>query len=66
MKGHTVDRERFAGLNIRGFSTIEVFMKIFCVALATTAHYLVLLQGGAYINGKTLAVLLKTVKNVKV
>ena len=26
---NTVDRERFAGLNICGFSTIEVFAEIF-------------------------------------
>ena len=26
---YIVDRERFAGLNIHGFSTIEVFTKIF-------------------------------------
>ena len=27
-RGYTVGRERFAGLNIRGFSTFEVFTKI--------------------------------------
>ena len=27
-RGYTVDRERFTGLNIRGFSAFEVFMKI--------------------------------------
>ena len=27
--GNTIDGERFAGLNIRDFSTIEVFMEVF-------------------------------------
>ena len=30
---HTIDREKFAGLNIRGFSAIEVFTEIFLCCL---------------------------------
>ena len=40
--------------------------KYFRVALAMSAHYLVQLQRGTYIHGKTFTVRLKTVKNVKV
>ena len=29
MNYYTIDRERFAGLNIHGFSTIEIFTEIF-------------------------------------
>ena len=36
----TVDVERFAGLNIRSFSPMEVFAEILCGALATSVHYL--------------------------
>ena len=54
---YTVDRERFAGLNICGFSAIEVFMR--------SAHYLVQLKRGAYIPQKTFMVLLKTWKKQK-
>ena len=63
---YTIDVERFVGINIRGFSLIEVFVEYFCVALAISAQYLVLLQRDAYIHGKAFAVLLKTVNNVKV
>ena len=35
----TVDRKRFAGLNIRGFNAMEVFRKYFHVALAISTHY---------------------------
>ena len=59
-------QERFAGLHIRGFSTIKVFMEILSCCLAISAHYLVQLKRGAYIHGKTFAVLLKTLKNAKV
>ena len=41
MNSNIVDGERFAWLNIHGFSTIKVFMEIFCVALAMSTHYLV-------------------------
>ena len=37
----TVDEERLAGLNIRGFSVIKVFVKYFRVALAISTHCLV-------------------------
>ena len=66
----TVDRERFAGLNIRGFSAIEVFAEIFSCFLGhkqcASTYYLVQLKRGNYIHGKTFAVLLKTVKSMKV
>ena len=66
LKIATVDRERFAGLNIHGFSAIEVFSrKYFNVALAISVHYLVQLKRDDYIHGKAFAVLLKTVKNQK-
>ena len=42
---NTVDGERFAGLNIRGFSAIEVFAEIISRCLGhkqcITTHYLV-------------------------
>ena len=42
---HTVDRERFTGLNIHGFSTIKVFAEIFSCCLGhkqcISTHYLV-------------------------
>ena len=59
----TVDGERFVGLNICSFSAIKVFTEIF---LHISAHYLVQLKRGTYIHGKSFAVLLKIVKNVKV
>ena len=61
---HTIDMERFAGLNIRGFSLIEVYMEIlFChFASARSTHFLVQLKGGIHIYGKTFMVLLKTEK----
>ena len=41
---NTVDRERFAGLNIRGFNAIEVFVEIFSRCLGhkqcVSTHYL--------------------------
>ena len=58
--------ERFAGLNICGFSAIEVFMEIFFRCLGHKCSLLVQLKRGAYIHRKTFAVLLKTVKNMKV
>ena len=36
----TVNVERFAGLNIRGFSPIKLLRKYFCDALATNVYYL--------------------------
>ena len=36
---NTVDVERFAGLNIRGFSPIKFLRKYFCGALATSVYY---------------------------
>ena len=60
------DGERFTGLNIRGFSAIEVFAEIFLRCLGhmhcISTHYLVYLKSGTYIHGKTFTVLLKTVK----
>ena len=42
---HTVDGERFAGLNIHGFSAIKVFVEIFSCYLGhkqcISTHYLV-------------------------
>ena len=42
---YTVDGERFAGLNFRGFSAIEVFTEIFLCCLGhkqcISTHYLV-------------------------
>ena len=68
-KKYTVDGERFAGLNIRGFSAIEVFAEIFSRCLGhkqcISTHYLVELKRGTYIHRKTSAVLLKTVKTAK-
>ena len=61
---HTIDGERFTGLNICGFSAIEVFTEILSRCLGH--KYLVQLKRGTYIHGKTFAVLLKTVKNMKV
>ena len=44
-KSTTVDGERFAGLNIRGFNAIEVFAEIFSRCLdheqCISTHYLV-------------------------
>ena len=41
---HTVDRERFTGLNIRSFSAIEVFAEIFLRCLGhkqwMSSHYI--------------------------
>ena len=37
---NTVDMERFAGLNIHGFSPMKFLRKYFCGALATSVHYL--------------------------
>ena len=51
---YTVDGERFAGLNIRGFSAIEVVAEIFLHCLGhkqyISTHYL---KRGIYIHGKT-------------
>ena len=40
--------------------------KYFHAALARSTHYVVLLKGGTYIHGKTFAVVLTAMKNVKV
>ena len=61
---HTVDRERFAELNIHGFTTIKVFAEIYSRFLGH--KYSLLSKRGTYIHGKTFAVLQKTAKNVKV
>ena len=37
---YTVDMERFAGLNIRGFSHMSFLQKYFRSALATSVYYL--------------------------
>ena len=36
-----IDVERFAGLNVCGFSLIKVFAEILCIALARSTCYLV-------------------------
>ena len=50
VKLYTVDGERFAGLNIRGFSAIKVFAEIFLHYLGhrqcISTHYLVQLKRG--------------------
>ena len=46
----TIDRERFAGLNVRCFSPIEVFTEIL---LRCLGHKCSLLRRGVYIHGKT-------------
>ena len=44
MHCNTIDRERFARLNIRGFSIIKVFTEILSCCLGHNAHYLVQLK----------------------
>ena len=51
---------RFAGLNIRSLNLIEVFTEISWPEVLK--YCLVKLKRGAYIQGRTLAVLLKTMK----
>ena len=53
---YTVDGERFTGLNICGFSAIEVFTEILLRCLGHSTHYLVQLKRGAFIHRKTFAV----------
>ena len=55
---HTVNVERFAGLNIHGFSPMKFLWKYFHGALATSVYCLSI----AKIHGKTFAVLSKTAK----
>ena len=63
---HTVGRERFAGLNVRGFSHIEVFVEILSRCLGQKCFLFSIIKRGVYIHGKTFVVLLKTMKNTKV
>ena len=64
----TVDRERFAGLNIRGFSAIKVFVEILSRCLGH--KYLLfstIKKRDACIHGKTFTVATcETLKNAKV
>ena len=50
---HTVDVERFAGLNVHGFNPTEVFTEILSYCLGQKC---LLLKRGAYIHRKTFAV----------
>ena len=56
---HTVNGERFAGLNFHGFNPTEVFAEILSCFLRQ--KYL-LLMSSTYIHGKTFAVFLITAK----
>ena len=61
---YTVDVEKITGLlNFHGFNPIEVFADILSYFLTQKC---LLLESGTYSHGKTFAVLLKTVKTVKV
>ena len=55
----TVDVEKFAGLNFRGFNPTEVSTEIISHFLSQKS---VLLKSGDYIHGTTYMVLLKTMK----
>ena len=64
--GSTVDGERFAGLNIHGFSAIEVFTEIFLRCLGHKSLLFSINKVRQLYSRKNFAVLLKTVKNAKV
>ena len=66
MPANTLDMERYAGLNIRGFDSTEVFAETLSRCLGQNAYYLAQVKRGAYIHGKTFTVLLKFAKTVKV
>ena len=52
-----MDVEKFTGINFHGFNPTEVFAEILSCFLSQKC---LLLKSGAYINVKTLVVLLKT------
>ena len=58
----TVDVEKFAGLNFCNFNPTEVFAEILSHFLSQKG---LLLKSSTYFHGKTLAVLLKTARTVK-
>ena len=61
--GSTVDGERFAGLNIRGFSAIEVFAEIFLHCLGHKSLLFSINKERQLYSRKNFTVLLqKTVK----
>ena len=62
----TIDRERFAGLNICDFSAIEVFMEILSHSLGHKCSLFSIIKERCLNSRKTFAVLLKTVKTAKV
>ena len=62
----TVDEEKFTGLNICGFSAIEVFTEILLHCLDHKCSLCSTIKRGTYIHGKAFEVLLKSVKNTKV
>ena len=59
----TVNEKIFAGLNFHGFNPTEVFAEILSCFLSQKC---LLLNSSTYIHGNTSAVLLITVKTVKV
>ena len=60
---HTVDVERFAGLNVHGFNPTEIITEVLSRCLGQKC---LLLKRVAYIHRKTFMVLLKTTKTMKV
>ena len=66
LESNTIDRERFAGLNICGFSAIKVFTEIFLCCLDRKYSLFSIIKERHLYSWKTFTVLLKTVKNVKV
>ena len=62
----TIDVERFAGLNIHGFSLIEVFVEILSCCLGQKYSLFSIIKERNLYSQKTFVVLLKTVKNAKV
>ena len=57
--------ERYAGLNIRGFSPVKFFVGILLQCSASSAYYLRTFCSLS-IHGKTFKVFLKTMKTAKV
>ena len=63
---HTIDGERFVGLNIRGFSALEVVTEILLCCLAHKySLFSTIKERCFYLRKKTFAILLKTVKTRK-
>ena len=61
----TIDEERFAGLNIRGFSTIKVFSEIFSHCLGHKYSLISIIQEGHVYSRKNFHGTPKTVKTQK-